>query len=120
MAGVLKAVFLVLHFAGIAGIAVGVGAAFQKRIVQARGAVWHSSVLMFFSGIGLVAVSALAGDDDLNHSKIGIKFAILLVIAATAFRLNRGAKSATDAGPTGQYFLIGVLTLVNILIAASL
>ncbi|NDB18521.1 MAG: hypothetical protein EB027_04555 [Actinobacteria bacterium] len=115
----LKTVFLVLHFAGIAGLAVGVGAALHKKIVQARGAVWHSSLLMLLSGIGLVAVDSMSGD-DIDHGKVGVKFLVLLVIAALAFRLNRGAKSATDSGPTGQYFVIGLLTVANILIAASL
>ena len=115
----LKTVFLILHFAGIAGLAVGVGAALHKKIVQARGAVWHSSLLMLLSGFGLVAIDSMAGD-DVNHGKVGVKFVVLLAIAALAFRLNRGAKTATDSGPTGNYFLIGLLTVANILIAASL
>lgn len=119
MTGVLKAVFLFLHFAGIAGLAVGIAAAMAKRLVQARGAVWHSSMLMLLSGIGLVAVDSLA-KDDINHGKVGIKFLVLLVIAAMAFRLNRGAKTAQDSGPTTPYFVIGILTIANILIASSL
>lgn len=119
MAGALKVVFLIMHFAGIAGLAVGVGAAMSKQIVQARGAVWHSSVLMMLSGIGLVAIGSLA-DDDVNHGKVGVKLLVLLVIAALAFRLNRGAKTAADSGPTTTYFVIGLLTVANILIAATL
>ena len=119
MTGVLKAVFLFLHFAGIAGLGVGIAAAMAKRLVQARGAVWHSSVLMLFSGVGLVIVDSMA-KDDVNHGKVGVKFLVLLVIAALAFRLNRGAKTAQDSGTTTPYFLIGLLTIANILIAAGL
>ena len=42
-----------------------------------------------------------------------------LVIAGLAFRLNRGAKTAQDSGPTTPYFVIGLLTIANILIAAG-
>jgi len=119
MTSVLKGVFLVLHFAGIAGLGVGIAAAMARRLVQARGAVWHSSVLMLFSGVGLVVVDAIA-KDDINHSKVGIKFLVLLVISALAFRLNRGSKTAQDSGPTTPYFIIGLLTVANILIASTL
>lgn len=119
MTGVLKAIFLIMHFVGIAGLGVGIAAAMARRLVQARGAVWHSSMLMLFSGVGLVAVDTLA-KDDISHGKVGLKFVVLLVIAAFAFRLNRGAKTATDSGPTTPYFIIGLLTIANILIASSL
>lgn len=119
MIQVLKTVFLILHFAGIAGLAVGVGAALRKQITQARGAVWHSSLLMLLSGIGLVAVDSLA-NEELDHGKVGVKFLVLLLISALAFRLNRGTKTATDSGPTGQYLVIGLLTVFNILIAATI
>ncbi|NBO46323.1 MAG: hypothetical protein EBU85_04840 [Actinobacteria bacterium] len=119
MTTALKVIFLVMHFAGIVGLLVGVTAAMVKRLTQARAAVWHSSTLMLLSGIGLVAVDSLA-KDDISHSKVGVKFAVLLVISVLAFRLNRGAKTAKDSGPTTPYFIIGLLTIANVLIAATL
>lgn len=119
MTTVLKVVFLVMHFGGIVGLLVGVLAAMTKRLLQARAAVWHSSTLMLLSGIGLVAVDSLA-KDEIDHGKVGIKFLVLLVISFLAFRLNRGAKTAQDSGPTTPYFIIGLLTIANVLIAATL
>ena len=92
MTGVLKAVFLFLHFAGIAGLGVGIAAAMAKRLVQARGAVWHSSVLMLFSGIGLVVVDSMA-KDDVNHGKVGIKFFGQLILDS----LNRTENAMSQA-----------------------
>ena len=119
MTSVVKIVFLIMHFTGIVGLFVGVGAALHKRLMQSRAAVWHSSMLMLISGIGLVAIDSLA-KDDVNHGKVGVKLVVLLVIVGLALPLKRGAKTATDSGPTTPYFIIGLLTLANILIAATL
>ena len=118
-----KSVLLVLHLLGILGLLAACAMAMFKNLRPARGAVWHSSLLMLLTGLGLVAIDEMNKDEALagsGHAKIGIKLAVLLVIAASAFRLNRERKTAADAGPRNSYFLIALLTITNILIAVSL
>ena len=61
--------------------------------------------------VGL-AETVLSDDEDVNHVKIGIKLLILLVITLLAW-VNRKKESV----PAGVWATIGVLTIVNIVIA---
>ncbi len=76
----LRLVLLFVHILGFAALlrwAVGAGAASREKRVNA--AMRDGAGTAFLAGLLLVGVLE-AGDGDVNHAKIGVKFAVGLVI----------------------------------------
>lgn len=103
---------LLLHFVGFAAL---FGGAFvqikgPKRMVNP--AMFHGALTQLVTGLILVGLAEMNPDVDVNHVKIGIKLAVLIVITVLVLM---GRKR--DPLPAGWFWSIGGLTLANAAIA---
>ncbi len=105
-------VLVVLHFVGLAALLGGwlVQLSTSPRVVNR--AMLDGAFTQLVTGVALVGVAEAALDAELNQTKIGIKLLILLVITGLAW-VNR----KKEAVATGAWLAIGLLTIVNIVIA---
>jgi hypothetical protein len=105
---------VVLHFIGLAALLGGflVQISASPRVINR--AMLDGAFTQLITGLALVgmAETVLADDEDVNHMKVGIKLAILLVITGLAWA-NRRKESIS----TGVWAAIGLLTIANIVIA---
>ena len=108
---------VVLHFVGLA-LLLG---AFLVQVKDPNKTVtrwmWDGALTQLVTGVAMVGMisAGLLGDEEkeeLNHVKIGIKLAIVIVIAILAFI---GKKK--PAPQVGLWATIGLLTLANVVIA---
>lgn len=103
--------FVLLHLVGFAAL---FGGAFTRlrgpgRAINA--AMVHGALTQLVSGVVLLGLQEM-GDEDVNHAKLGVKFALLVVISALVL-IHR--KKATV--PNGAFWAILGLTLVNAALA---
>lgn len=113
----LHSLLVILHFVGLASLLGGVMVQL-KAVAKGKGtinaAMMHGALTQLVTGLALVGL-AEAGDGDVNHMKIGIKLAILIVITVLVFVYRKKASVASWV-----VWLIGALTLANIVIAVVL
>jgi hypothetical protein len=108
----LRNALLVLHFIGIGALLGGFLtqlSAGSKRIVNAM---LHGALTMLVSGLGLYFTVKNGLHDPVGSAKIGVKFAVLVVILGLIWT-NREKESISK----GVFFAIGGLTVANIVIA---
>lgn len=113
----LHQLLVILHFVGLASLLGGVLVQLKpliagKAVVNA--AMFHGVLTQLVTGLALVTLAEM-GDGDVNHMKIGIKLAILIVITVLVFVYRKKASVASWV-----VWLIGALTLANIVIAVVL
>jgi hypothetical protein len=111
---ILRNVLVVLHFVGFASILGGVlvqTSAFKSgaKVVPA---ILHGAYTQLITGIALVGIIEATTDAHVNNIKISVKLAVLIVITVLAFINRKKDKPATWVVP-----VIGVLTLVNVVLA---
>lgn len=107
----LRLVLLILHILGFSALIGGLLAqagAEEKRITAA---VRDGAGTAFLAGLGLVGVLE-AGDGDVNHAKIGVKFALGLVLLILVMVNARKA-----AIPKGLWAGLLVLAVVTVCVA---
>lgn len=102
---------VLLHLVGFAAL---FGGAFVQlkgpaRLVNA--AMVHGALTQLVTGLLLVGLAEM-GDGQVNHLKVGIKLAVLVVIALLVFTNRR-----KEALPDGQFWAILGLTLANTAVA---
>ncbi|OII63192.1 hypothetical protein BJP40_02950 [Streptomyces sp. CC53] len=111
---VLINVFVALHIIGIGALlggfltqmkALGAGTA---RMVPAM---LHGALTMLVTGVALVGLREAQGA-DLNHIKIGVKLAVLVVILGLVY-----VKRDDEHVEKGVFAAVGGLTVVNIFLA---
>ncbi|MFH9265637.1 hypothetical protein ACH4KN_15465 [Streptomyces sp. NPDC017546] len=111
---VLINVFVALHIIGIASLlggfltqmkAMGAGTA------RFTPAMLHGALTMLVTGVALVGLNE-ADDQTVNHVKIGIKLALLVVILALVY-----VKRDDETVDKGAFAAVGGLTVVNIFLA---
>jgi hypothetical protein len=111
---IIRNIILVLHFVGLASILGGV--LVQTKAFRTGAAVLpailHGAYLQLLTGLLLVGVIEMAGDDHVNNVKIGVKLAVLIAITVIALINRKKPTAARWVVPT-----IGLLTLANIVIA---
>ena len=108
----LQHLLLFLHFVGLASLLGGFltqMTAIEKRAVPAM---LHGALTQLVTGVALVGVDHGLPDEHVNNAKIGVKFAVLVVILVLVWR-NR-TRASIDKG---VYFAIGGLTALNIAVA---
>jgi hypothetical protein len=107
----LNNLLLVLHLLGMAAL-------FGGAFVQVRDAVKVVNTSMLYGAItqvvtGILLVGVLEGrDEPVDHTKIGVKLAVALVVAVLCW-----ANRAKDTMPNGVFFGILLLTVANVVIA---
>jgi len=107
----LQDVLLVVHLVGFAALFGGAFVQIRDEVVVVNAAMLHGALTQVVSGILLVGV--LEGRDvEVDHTKVAIKFAVGLVIAALCW-VNRHKESV----PRGLFFAILGLTLANVCVA---
>lgn len=111
---------VVLHFVGLA-LLLG---AFLVQVKDPNKTVtrwmWDGALTQLLTGlimVGMISGGVLGDEEkaDLNHTKIAIKLVVVLVITVLAFI---GKKK--PAPQVGLWAAIGVLTLLNIVVAVFL
>ncbi|MFM7014488.1 MAG: hypothetical protein ACKOXT_05860 [Actinomycetota bacterium] len=119
IASILKDSLVVLHFIGLASLLGG----FLVQIKSLRAktaeiipAMVHGAWTMFITGLLLVGVRewelALGGGEALDHTKIGVKLAIALVILVIV--LLKKKQKPVSSGVLGA---VGGLTVLNVILA---
>lgn len=108
---ILRLILLFVHLVGFAALLGGL-------LIQARDGEKSVNSLMrdgagtaFLAGLLLVGVLE-SGDDPVNHVKIGVKFAIGLIVLILVM-----ANTRKKSIPQGLYFGLLALTLVNLGVA---
>ena len=90
----------------------------QKAIVAGKGTVlpimWRGALTQIVTGVLLVATIEIGDLSDLNNVKIAVKLAIAVVITVLVFVYRR-----KDPAPSWVLWLIGGLTLANVVIAVA-
>ncbi|MTE20641.1 hypothetical protein F0L17_16300 [Streptomyces sp. TRM43335] len=106
--------FVGLHIVGIGALlggfmtqmkAMGAG---EARIVPAM---LHGALTMLVTGVALVGLNE-ADDQTVDHVKIGVKLAVLVVVLALVY-----VKRDEEKVPAPVFGTIGLLTVANIFIA---
>ena len=107
----LRDVLLFLHFIGLAALFGGlfVQVKAQPRVVN--NAMFHGILTQLVTGLLLVGLLE-AGDDPVDHAKVGVKLVVALVIGALVL-VNRKKQSLAD----GVYLGLLGLTALNIAVA---
>lgn len=105
---------VVLHFIGLAALLGGWLVQLSTRDKVVNRVMLDGALTQLVTGLALVglAETVLSDEEEVNHTKIGIKLAVLIVITVLAW-VNRKEKSV----PTWPWMAIGLLTIVNIAVA---
>jgi hypothetical protein len=110
---------IVLHFIGLASLLGGFMTqmkAMGQKTAKVVAAMVHGAWTMLATGILMVGVrewmSAMAWDDALNHTKIGVKSLVLVAILVLVLR-NKKKESVTPM----VFGMIGLLTILNVVLA---
>lgn len=109
----LRYTLLVLHILGLAAIIgpfLDQWRAATKRITQTM--LWGARAQLV-TGLALVGV-AYAGDGEPDHVKIAIKLLIALAVVGISEATHKKSGSLTTA-----WWLVGGLTLINIIVAVA-
>ncbi len=108
---IVKDLVLILHFLGLAGILGGVLA--QSRVTPKKidPLVWHGALTQLVTGVALVGLNE-ALENDVDHTKVGVKLLVVLVITVLAWRYRKA-----DSVKTAVWGAIGLLTVANVAIA---
>jgi hypothetical protein len=109
--------FVVLHFIGMAGLVGGLLVGVFERPLRIKKPALHSGLLVLLAGIFLVIVNSIQRASDssvemLDHSKIGVKLLVVIIILALGFKnLNK-----SEVAKKTYMTMLG-LSLLNILVA---
>ena len=107
----LRLVLLFLHILGFAALIGGLLAQARDPEKSVNAAMRDGAGTAFLAGLFLVGVLE-AGDEDVNHVKIGVKFAVGLVILVLVMANTRKPRI-----PQGLYVGLLVLSVLNVALA---
>ncbi|GAA1925735.1 hypothetical protein [Nocardioides hwasunensis] len=107
----LRLVLLFLHILGFAALLGGLLVQVREDVKSVNPLMRDGAGTAFLAGLLLVGVLE-AGDGEVNHAKIGVKFAIGLVILVLVM-VNMRKPSI----PQGLYLGLLALTIINIAVA---
>jgi hypothetical protein len=105
--------FVVVHFLGLASLIGGWMVQLGSRERLVNSAMLHGVYTQLATGVILVGLAEAVDslDKDIDNAKIGVKLAVALVIAVISW-MNR-----KRTVPDVLYFLIGALSVANVVIA---
>ena len=107
----LRLVLLFLHILGFAALIGGLLAQVRDAEKSVNAAMRDGAGTAFLAGLLLVGVLE-AGDGDVNHAKLGVKFAIGLVVLVLVMANMRKSRI-----PQGLYFGLLGLSVLNVALA---
>jgi len=108
---------LVLHFLGLAALIGGWLVALRVRPRAVNAAMWHGVLTQLVTGIILVGLAeTVVEDGPVDHAKVGVKLLLTIVVAVLVY-LGRRQGRAGRAVPAVSYLLIGLLSILNVILA---
>jgi hypothetical protein len=107
----LRLVLLFLHLLGFAALLGGLLVQLGPSAKSVNAAMRDGSGTAFLAGLLLVGVLE-AGDDPVDHVKVGVKFAIGLAVLVLVM-----ANTKKPSIPTGLYYGLLLLTAANVAVA---
>lgn len=108
---ILRLVLLVLHILGFAALIGGLFAQVAEQDKRITAPVRDGAGTAFVAGLLLVGVIE-AGDGDISHAKIAVKFTIGLVVLVLVMANTRKPRI-----PDGLFVGLLVLSILNVVIA---
>src|SRR5918997_2835842 len=105
---ILRQVLLFVHILGFAALLGGLLVQVRDADKRVNAAMRDGAGTTFLAGLLLVGVLE-AGDEDVNHVKIGVKFAVALVILVLVM-----ANTRKPTIPQGLFLGLLVLTVLNV------
>ena len=108
---ILRLVLLFLHTLGFAALIGGLLVQAREPQKSVNAAMRDGAGTAFLTGLLLVGVLE-AGDGDVNHAKIGVKFAVGLVILVLVM-----ANARKPSIPQGLYVGLLALSVLNVALA---
>ena len=108
---ILRLVLLFLHILGFAALIGGLLVQARDGEKSVNAAMRDGAGTAFLAGLLLVGVLE-AGDEELNHVKLGVKFAVGLVILVLVMANTRKPRI-----PQGLYVGLLVLSVLNVALA---
>lgn len=108
---IVRGLVLVLHFVGLAAIIGGVLAARRSSEPRIDAFILHGAWTQLLTGVALVGLLE-ASDATVNHTKIGVKLAVLVAILVVALVNKRRPQV-----PSWAFATIAGLTVLNVAIA---
>ncbi|MCY7400111.1 MAG: hypothetical protein LH477_03980 [Nocardioides sp.] len=108
---ILRLVLLFVHILGFAALIGGLLVQVREPQKSVNAAMRDGAGTAFLTGLLLVGVLE-AGDGDLNHVKIGVKFAVALIILVLVM-----ANTRKPSIPRGLYVGLLALSVLNVALA---
>ena len=116
---VVATILVILHFVGLA-LLLGGFLVQVRDVVKGQGRVLRVMLdgvwTQLITGIALVGIysAGLVDDEEVNNAKVGVKLTVLIVIAVLALIFRKRVPA-----PSWALWLIGGLTLANVIIAVA-
>ena len=111
---VAKIIFLLIHVASVLGMLVLLLTQTSKAEKVLSKGFMHSAMAALVAGFALIGIDS-ALNVEISHTKVGVKFLVLIVIMILGYRNQGKAKLSNSIWAT----LLG-LTVLNVFIAVSL
>lgn len=116
---VVAIILVILHFVGLSLLMGGFFVQI-KDIVKGQGRVLRIMLdgvwTQLVTGVALVGIysAGLVEDEEVNNAKVAVKLGVLVVIAVLALVFRKRVPA-----PSSVLWLIGILTLANVVIAVA-
>jgi hypothetical protein len=108
-------VMYVIHLLSVIGILVLLMHQWNKTPRKLNPGVLHAGLTALIAGIVMVGLhNSVKPDEELNHTKVGIKFLVLVVILALGYKNVKKPEL-----PKNVWLTMTGLTVLNIIIASA-
>lgn len=107
-----KGVLVFAHLLGMAAIVGGYFAGLRHVPKRFSAGMVYGPRFQLLTGILLVGIAEAMGDEPVDHAKVGIKLAIVVVLALITWPRRRDQEV-----PGGTYHAAGILAITNVAIA---
>jgi len=105
----------VIHLLSVIGILVLLMHQWNKTPRKLNPGVLHAGLTALIAGIVMVGLhNSVKPDEELNHTKVGIKFLVLVVILALGYKNVKKPEL-----PKNVWLMMTGLTVLNIIIASA-
>ena len=109
-----KSIFLLIHVASVLGMLVLLITQTAKPEKTLSKGFMHAAMTALVAGFALVGINS-AMDDEMSHTKVGIKFLILIVIMILGYQNQNKPKISNTVWAT-----LLSLTVLNVVIAVTI
>ena len=108
-------IMYVIHLLSVIGILVLLMHQWNKTPRKLNPGVLHAGLTALIAGIVMVGLhNSVKPDEELNHTKVGIKFLVLVVILALGYKNVKKPEL-----PKNVWLTMTGLTVLNIIIASA-